>query len=218
MANSKKPLLARPSWRLLLLLIRYTTRFFLALQTLGATIKKQFSWRGELPATAAIVISLIVVGIVFRLIPHAPNFTPVGAIALFGGAVLSARLAIWLPVAIMIGSDLFLGAHGTMLFTYGGYALVGMFGMLLRNSSNSLRIPVGTLGGALIFYIVSNFGVWVEGKLYPHTFQGLVDCYVAALPFFRNSLVADLVFTTLLFGTYALSRRMLTHRAVQAVK
>lgn len=156
---------------------------------------------------ALIALALIIFGIALRLVPHTANFAPVGAIAIFGGAVLSARYALWLPLVIMIGSDLILGFHGTVLFTWGGFMLVALFGMALKNRSNAERIPMGALGSAIIFYIVSNFGVWVEGKLYAHTLQGLIDCYVMALPFLRTSLVADLLFSAALFGTYALATR-----------
>jgi hypothetical protein len=155
----------------------------------------------------AIAVALIIAGVIFRLIPHSANFAPVGAIALFGGAVLSPRLGLWLPVAIMIVSDLIIGFHGTVLFTWGGFLLIALFGMTLRRKSNWLRIPIGAAASALIFFVVSNFGVWVEGKLYTHTLQGLVDCYVAALPFLKTSLLADLFFSAALFGAYALSTR-----------
>ncbi len=158
--------------------------------------------------TTLIALALIASGIVLRIIPHTANFAPVGAIALFGGAVLSARYALWVPLLIMVISDLFLGFHGTVLFTWGGFVLVGMFGMFLRDRSNAERVPLGALGSALIFFIVSNFGVWVEGKLYPHTLQGLADCFVAAIPFLRTSLIADLLFATALFGAYALSAKL----------
>lgn len=157
--------------------------------------------------STAVALVLLAIGVLFRLLPHTANFAPVGAIALFGGAVLSARLAWWLPVAIMIISDLVLGLHGTILFTWGGFLLVALFGMTLRNTNNWVRIPFGALGAATIFFIVSNFGVWVEGKLYPHTWQGLIDCFVMAIPFFKISLVADLLFSTALFGAYALATR-----------
>src|SRR5688572_5997214 len=151
--------------------------------------------------------ALIGAGILLRLIPHAANFAPVGAIALFGGAVLPPMLGWWLPLAIMVVSDLFLGLHGTIIFTWGGFLLVGLFGMTLRNTNNWLRIPLGALGGGLIFYIVSNFGVWAEGKLYAQTLQGLANCYIAGLPFLKMSLLADLVFSAALFGAYALATR-----------
>jgi hypothetical protein len=154
-----------------------------------------------------VALVLIIAGVVLRLLPHTANFAPIGAIALFGGAVLSFRLAWWLPAAIMIISDLFLGLHGTVLFTWGGFVLVALFGMTLRDTSNWMRVPLGALGSAIIFFVISNFGVWVEGKLYPHTLQGLIDCYVMAIPFFRTSLMADLFYSAALFGTFALAVR-----------
>lgn len=156
---------------------------------------------------ALIALALIIAGIALRLVPHAANFAPVGAIAIFGGAILSARYALWLPLIIMIVSDVVLGFHDTILFTWGGFMLVSLFGVALKNRSNAERIPIGALGSAIIFYIVSNFGVWVEGKLYAHTLQGLLDCYISALPFLRTSLIADLMFSAALFGAYALALR-----------
>jgi hypothetical protein len=152
--------------------------------------------------TTLLALSLIIIGIALRVIPHTANFAPVGAIALFAGAVLSFRTALWLPLVIMVISDLIVGLHPTVAFTWGGFMLVGLLGATLHNQRNLVRIPLGAIGGALIFYIVSNFGVWLEGRLYPATWQGLADCYFMALPFLRISLLADLGFSTLLFGLY----------------
>lgn len=163
-----------------------------------------------------IAVALIVVGVVLRLVPHTANFAPIGAIALFGGAVLSPRLGWWLPVVAMIISDIFLGFHDTILFTWGGFALIALFGMSLRNTNNWLRIPLGALSSGIIFYVVSNFGVWVVGSLYPHTLQGLVDCFVAAIPFFKTSLLADLVYSSVLFGAYALATQQHQQKPVIA--
>lgn len=156
---------------------------------------------------AIIAGALIAAGTLLRLVPHTANFAPVGAIALFGGAVLPPRLALVLPLAIMALSDLILGLHGTFIFTWGGFVLVGVLGMALRGRSDWLRIPLGAVGGALIFYTVSNFGVWAEGTLYARTWQGLVECYSAGLPFLKISLMADLLFSGVLFGAYGLARR-----------
>jgi hypothetical protein len=145
--------------------------------------------------TALLATALVIIGVALRLMPHTDNFAPVGAIALFAGAVLAWRVAIWLPLAIMITSDL--------LFTWGGFMLVTLVGLLLRNQRNLVRIPLGALAASALFFAISNFGVWLEGKLYPHTWQGLVDCYVMALPFFRTSLLADVSFAALFFGLYA---------------
>jgi hypothetical protein len=148
---------------------------------------------------------LIAAGVILRLVPHVANFAPVGAIALFGGAVLPKRLAWWLPLAIMVASDLIIGLHDTILFTWLGFTLVGLFGMLWRDVKNRWRATFGAVGGAIIFYIVSNFGVWVVGKMYAHTFQGFIDCYAAGIPFLRTSLIADVTYSILLFGAFALA-------------
>lgn len=153
--------------------------------------------------TTLLALSLIIIGIALRVIPHTANFAPVGAIALFGGAILSFRTALWLPLGIMVASDLIVGLHPTIAFTWGGFVLVGLFGTTLRNKRNLVRIPLGAIGAALIFYMISNFGVWLEGRLYPATWQGLADCYAMALPFLRTSLLADLAFSALFFGLYA---------------
>lgn len=202
--HQKKLYLDRLSWRLILLTMRWGARIIIAIDS----AKKLPTKIKQISPITWVAVALVVTGILLRIIPHAANFTPVGAIALFGGAVLGSRFALWLPLAVMVVSDLFLGSHGTMLFTWSGFMLVGAFGMLLKNKSNYLRVPIGSLGAALIFYIVSNFGVWVEGKLYTYTWQGLVDCYVAALPFLRNELIADLLFTSALFGAYWLAGRV----------
>lgn len=152
--------------------------------------------------TTLLALSLVVIGIGLRLIPHTANFAPVGAIALFAGAILSWRIALWLPLIIMVASDLLLGLHDTILFTWGGFTLVAVIGLLLRNRSNLMKIAAGAPASALLFYIVSNFGVWVEGSLYPRTWQGLVDCYLLALPFLRTSLWADISFAIVFFGLY----------------
>ncbi len=156
---------------------------------------------------AVIAGGLMVAGVILRLIPHTANFAPIGAIAFFGGAVLPLGLAWWLPVTIMVISDLVIGLHDTIFFTWLGFTLVGLYGMLWRGSNNWLRASVGAIGGATIFYVVSNFGVWMVGNMYPHTWQGFIDCYVAAIPFFRTSLAADLTYSVMLFSLFALATK-----------
>ena len=155
-----------------------------------------------------IAFALIAFGIVMRLLPHPDNLAPVGAIALFAGAVLPLRYAWWLPVSVMVVSDLlFLGTYNGIMFTWLGFLLVAMFGMSLRGQSNWFRVPFGALGAAVIFFVVSNFGVWLQGQMYPLSWAGLVQCYEMALPFFRNTFLGDLMFSTLLFGMFALAPR-----------
>lgn len=155
-----------------------------------------------------VALALVVFGVVMRLVPHPANLAPVGAIALFGGAVLPRKLGWWLPLAIMIVSDIFfLGLYQGVAFTWLGFLCVALFGMSLRGQSNWLRIPFGALGAAVIFFVVSNFGVWLQGQMYALSWAGLVQCYEMALPFFRNTLVGDLLYSTLLFGVFALAGR-----------
>lgn len=150
-----------------------------------------------------LAIILIVVGILLRFIPHDPNFTPVAAIALFGGAYLSKRLAIIVPLALMTVSDLALGMHNVVLFTWGGFALISVVGFMLRSRKTVTGILGTSLLSSIIFYIVSNFGVWFAGW-YPRTFAGLIDCYVMGLPFLRDFTLATVFYALAFFGTYEL--------------
>ncbi len=154
-----------------------------------------------------IAIALVAFGVIMRLLPHPANLAPVGAIALFGGALLPRKLGWWLPLGVMVVSDIFLGFYDGILFTWTGFLLVSLFGMTLRNQSNWLRVPFGALGASVIFFIVSNFGTWLQGHMYAHTWSGLVLCYEMALPFFRNTFVGDLLYSSLLFGAFALAVR-----------
>jgi hypothetical protein len=152
--------------------------------------------------------SLLVFGVAMRLLPHPANLAPVGAIALFGGAVLPRKYAWWLPVAIMAMSDIFIGLYNGFIFTWLGFALVGLYGMTLHNKNNWLRIPLGALGSSVIFFIVSNFGAWAQGQLYTYSLSGLASCYAMALPFFRNTFLGDLAYSGLLFGAYACALKL----------
>ncbi len=156
-----------------------------------------------------LAVALVVFGVIMRLLPHPANLAPVGAIALFGGAVLPRKLGWWLPVVIMSMSDMLIGFYSGILFTWLGFLLVGLFGILLRNQNNWLRVPVGAMGSAVIFFVVSNFGVWLQGGMYAHSWAGLGQCYEMALPFFRNTFFGDFVYSWLLFGIYAYATKFI---------
>ena len=154
------------------------------------------------------VIGLFVVGMLARLAPHPPNVTPLAALALFGGACLPRRWAIVLPVLAVALSDVAIGVHQTMLFTWMGFALTGGCGLWLRSHLGAGRIVLASLAGSILFFLLTNAGVWWlgdGGRMYPQTISGLWQCYVAALPFFRNSLLGDLVYTAGFFGAYSLA-------------
>ncbi|MGB0770748.1 MAG: DUF6580 family putative transport protein [Flavobacteriaceae bacterium] len=136
-----------------------------------------------------IIAIIMLAAVLTRLVPHLPNFTPVTAIALFGGLYISNKiLAYALPLIIMFISDIFLGFSSITLFVYSGFMLVTLIGTL-RKKPNILTIFMGSLS----FFIVTNFGVWLLG--YPKTWTGLVECYTLALPFFRNSLLGDFFYS-----------------------
>jgi hypothetical protein len=157
----------------------------------------------------AVALAVLVgVAAASRLLPHPPNVTPLGALALFGGAVFSdLRLAFGVPLAAMLVSDLVLGLHETLPAVYAAFALVVCIGVWVRRRRTPLRIGAGAVAGSVVFFVVTNFAVWLAGGLYPRTLQGLLAAYVAAIPFFRNTLAGDLVYTACLFGGFALLER-----------
>ena len=148
-----------------------------------------------------LVIILILAGIILRVMPHAPNFTPVAAIALFGGAYLSKKYSIIVPLSLMAISDIFLGMHNVVIFTWGGFVLAALLGTMLKKQKSVSKIAGASILSSLIFYIVSNFGVWLMGW-YPHTLSGLVNCYVLALPFLRDFMLSTLIYSAAFFGIY----------------
>ena len=155
------------------------------------------------------IVGLILLGVAGRVIPHPDNFTPLMAVALFGGATLSARWAYAVPLVALVASDLVLGqAFDAMsVVVYGCFlASVGL-GHLMGRHRTWTRTGVAALGASLLFYVATNFAVWLlPNELYPHTVQGLLQSYVMGIPFFGNALAGDLFWTALLFGLYDAAR------------
>ncbi len=152
---------------------------------------------------------LIIIGIavVLRLLPHPPNFAPIGAMALFGGAYLNKKYALIVPLVAMFFSDFFLGFHSTIPFVYGSFLLTGLIGLWLRHHRTIQNIIGASCISSLLFFIITNFGVWLVGNMYPKTISGLLECYIAAIPFFRNTIIGDLFYAGVFFGSYALVLR-----------
>ena len=133
-----------------------------------------------------LIILFILISVWFRLIPHLPNFTPVTSLALFSGLMLKRKwLSIGIPLVAMILSDLVLGFSSISIWVYLGFVLITIIGWFL----NKMNIK-SILLSSLIFFIISNFGVWMLD--YPHTFEGLIMCYTLAIPFFGYSIMGDL--------------------------
>lgn len=156
-----------------------------------------------------LAISIVIFGVLMRLIPHAPNIAPIGALMLFGGAYLPKKV-FWLPILALLISDYFIGFYGSdMFYVYGSYLLVGLIGIWLRSHKKPVLVVGSALGSSVLFFLITNFGVWAPpNNWYPHTLAGLIQSYTMAIPFFRNSLIGDLGYTILLFGGYELLQNL----------
>lgn len=166
-----------------------------------------------------LVVALVIVGAVARLAPHPWNVSPLIAIALFGGTYLPKRWSIALPVLVLAITDGILLWHSTVPFTWGAAALAALLGWWVRARPDVRRIAAASVGGSALFFVISNFGVWATQQLYAKTAEGLWQCYLAAIPFFRTSLIGDLAFSAIFFGGYQLaSRARSAQPAAQPVK
>lgn len=156
----------------------------------------------------ATLIGVVLLAAFSRLVPHPWNFTPIGAMALFSGAHFSdKRLAFSVPLSALFLSDLFLGFYKGLPFVYGTFALIVCLGFWIKPRKRALPIGAAALSASLLFYVSTNFWKWALGVLYPKTFAGLVTCFIAALPFLQNTMAGDLVYTALLFGSWAWAER-----------
>lgn len=163
------------------------------------------------------VISIIIAGALFRFIPHWPNFTPIAAMALFGGAYLGRKhLAFIIPFAAMFLSDLILGLHRDMWAVYLAFGFTVLIGTLIRSKIRVSGIITASLASSVIFFLLTNFAAWLASPFYPQNFAGLMQSYVAGLAFFNNSslglsfflneIAGALFYNGLFFGIFALAK------------
>jgi hypothetical protein len=151
----------------------------------------------------ALVAFLIGFDVVARVIPHAPGVWPVAASALFAGRMLRVpALAVVVPVAAVVLSNWALPGDDwrIVLLVCLATAVPAFAGMLIRRWRSAVPVIAAMVSCSLIFFAVTNFAVWAFGTLYPFTWQGLADCYVAALPFLDKTVIGDLIWTAVLFG------------------
>ena len=169
----------------------------------------EISQKENLLYRTLLALALIVLAAALRIAPHPWNFTPVGAIALFSGAVLrDRRLAFFFPLLALFLGDIFIGFHKLMFVVYASFLVNVAIGLWLRDRRSISRITLATLLGAIQFFVVTNFAVWQFLSGFPHTASGLAACYIAGIPFFWNTLAGDAFYAALLFGSYALAERM----------
>lgn len=154
-----------------------------------------------------ITLSMIVLAAAAsRLLPHPDNVAPIAAIALFAGAQFERKsLAFVIPLSAMLLSDIALGFYEGMWMTYVGFAAVVCVGFTLRGFQKALPVAGATLLGSALFFLITNFAPLALPSIYPATFEGVMQSYVAALPFFRNTLIGDAFYSALLFGGFALA-------------
>jgi hypothetical protein len=173
----------------------------------------------------SIIVGLIVLAAFSRMIPHMPNFSPLGAIGLFGAAYFIKRWqAFLIPIAAIWLSDLFVsnvvyGQYQTSFvwfydgfyWQYASYALTTLAGFFIFRKVNVQRILSGTFLSTAIFFIVTNFGCFPNNPIYTQNFSGLITCYVAGIPFINGTLLGDLFYSALMFGSFAILQQRYTH-------
>lgn len=149
-----------------------------------------------------LIAGLVLFGIAWRLTPHMPNFAPVGAIVLALSASLGWRQSLIATLVIMGVSDAIIGFYPGIEWTWLGFGLIIILGVVIKKLSLAWRISLGAISTSSVFFIVSNFGTWISSGMYSFDIAGIIQCYVMALPFFKATLVSDLVFTTLFLASY----------------
>lgn len=141
-----------------------------------------------------------------RLIPHPPNFTSLLALSFYIPAIFGVKFIPLVVLSLLI-TDLIIGFHSTIIFTWGSVILIGLMAKYF-NRSIIFRIS-GALTGALLFFILTNFGVWISGS-YGYTLNGLFYCYILALPFFGYSLISTFIFSSIIEGFFRLIKKKIT--------
>jgi hypothetical protein len=157
----------------------------------------------------SVIVSIIMMLALYRVLPHPPNVSPLAAMALFGGVYFADRkLAFIIPLFALVVSDLIIGLHDTLPFVYGAFAITVMAGIWLRDKLSLMSIAGTAIASSLLFFVVTNFGAWLFNQgLYPMTSAGLLQSYIAGIPFYANTLIGDLFFTALLFGGFQVLER-----------
>jgi hypothetical protein len=183
------------------------------------------------PRTAVLALMIFSAGI-WRLVissGHSPltNFTPIGAMALFGGCYFADRWkAFLLPLLTLWLSDLLLSYfvyfhewkwfYSGCYITYGTFALTVLMGRYMKKV-NVKNILLFSVSAALLHWLITDFGVWMDGRLYPKTAEGLFTCYIAAIPYMQNMLIGNLLFGSILFGLFEWAQKKFPHLQAAAV-
>ena len=176
-----------------------------------------------------LILALVAIGILGRIIPHPYNFTPMTAIALLSAHAFKNKwIAIGLPLLsfwvsdLIINNFIYAGYYESfrifspgLLWVYGSVACISIMGRFALKKTNPIKIGLSSIAGSVIFFILTNFGVWAMSIMYAKSFAGLIQCYTVAIPFFGGTLAGALVYSTVLFSSYSLvlSKSTLLHKA-----
>lgn len=173
-------------------------------------MNNEISQKENLLYRLLLALVIIVIAAALRIAPHPWNFTPVGAMALFSGAIIrDRRLAFAFPLLALFVGDLFVGFYklGLMILVYASFSISVLIGRVVQGRRTVLRIGAGTLLGSIQFFLITNFAAWWLLNSYPKTVDGLTACYLAGLPLFWNTLAGDAFYCVLFFGGFALAER-----------
>tara|TARA_B100000029_G_scaffold90547_1_gene80339 strand:- start:39 stop:599 length:561 start_codon:yes stop_codon:yes gene_type:complete len=165
-----------------------------------------------------LILSLLIIGVVGRLVPHPPNVTPIIAIALLAAHAFKNKwIAILIPLTGMWISDLIINNYlyagyydkfvffsNGSLWIYGAILLAVLIGKVLIRNIKLSTVFLSSFSASFFFFIITNFGVWLSNMMYPKSLLGLIECYTLAIPFFGNALIGDLIYSVALFTSYSL--------------
>ena len=156
-----------------------------------------------------VITGIIIFAALVRFFPHPPNFAPMATLALFGGKYYSdKKFAFIIPLAVMVVTDSIIGFHYLIPAVYISFLLIVVIGLLLRRSNKVSWLVAGSVASSTLFFVITNFYEWYAGIMYPKTAEGLITCFVAAIPFYFNSLIGDMFFVSVMFMSFEfLTRR-----------
>ena len=165
------------------------------------------------------IIAVILIAAISRLLPHPPNFSPIGALALFGGAMLSNRwMGFLVPATAMLLSDVFIGFHDMMSSVYLSFGLTVLVGFWMGGQIKAGKVIAASIASSVLFFVITNFHMWVIGNaFYSRDLQGLITCFVAAVPFFANSFASDLFYSAILFGSFYIAEKNVPELKLQRI-
>ena len=149
-----------------------------------------------------LILIIILIGAFSRIIPHPPNFTAIGAISILGGVYFGKNyLAFLVPILSMLISDFLLGFNMT-LSVYLSFLIMIPLGIGIKNKLSNLSVIKTSIYASIVFFLITNFSVWIFSTVYPNNIYGLLICYYAGIPFFFNKLLGNIFFSFSLFGIY----------------